>query len=188
MTKGKKIVRKQVIKKTKKPVKHNANAKKVKPAVKHTPTQMSRLEYEQSMMDPRFRAAMIGFNSPMGNAQQYMNHSLHEQEVKNNELTRQVAFQNDLANAKQANMKLKDELSTAKLQYQQEIQAKQLELANQHFQHEMETMHNKHVYDEKISQLNSAIANEKQQYADAQQRWKQKEDKHKAKHDLYIQI
>ena len=148
---------------------------------------MTKLEYEQALTDPRFRAAMQGFNNPANNINQLANHQLHEQETRNNELTRQISFQNDLANAKQQAMRLKSELADTKLQHQQELQTKQLEIANQQHQHELQTMKNKYEYDAKISQLNSALNNEKQQYADAQQRWKQKEEKHKAKHDLQIQ-
>ena len=73
---------------------------------------MSRLEYEQSMMDPRFRAAMMGFNNPVGNAQlQQVNNSLREQETKNNELTRQITAQQEMANMKEHNLRLKTELA-----------------------------------------------------------------------------
>ena len=186
MPKSKRVakkINKKVIKR--KITKHNNNNNDTS---KNAAKPMTKLEYEQALTDPRFRAAMQGFNNPMSNAQQYMNHSLHEQEVKNNELTREIAFQNDLANAKQANMKLKDELSTAKLQHKEEITAKQLELENQRYKYEMDTMQKKHDYDEQISKLNTALANEKQQYADAQARWKQKQEKQRFKRQLLFVV
>ena len=60
-------------------------------------SKMTRLEYEQSMMDPRFRAAMIGFNHPMPQA----NNALREVETKNNELTRQMTLEQELFNQKE---------------------------------------------------------------------------------------
>ena len=54
--------------------------------------QMSKLEYEQSLMDPRFKAAMMGFNNPNNYNQIYSN-ELRRQENKTNELSRQLAYQ-----------------------------------------------------------------------------------------------
>ena len=146
-------------------------------------TNMSRLQYEQSMMDPRFRAAMMGFNNPQGNAQQYMNHALHEQETKNNELTRQVAFQNDLANAKQAYAQLKDEVSTMKIKHAQELSLKNTEMELQRKKLEKEAMTSKWKNEEEIKNLRDETAAERQKYKDAQTRWKQKEDKMKEEHN-----
>ena len=65
---------------------------------------MSKLEYEQALLDPRFRAAMAGFNNPVGNAQlQQVNQALHEKEQKNNEARQLLEAQQKLADAKQEN-------------------------------------------------------------------------------------
>ena len=74
-------------------------AKKIKQTESTKPdvSKMTRLEYEQSMMDPRFRAAMIGFNHPMPQA----NNALREVETKNNELTRQMTLEQELFNQKE---------------------------------------------------------------------------------------
>ena len=57
---------------------------------------MSRLEYEQSMMDPRFKAAMMGFNNPNGYFMPQMQHQIRNLETKNNELTREATYKNDI--------------------------------------------------------------------------------------------
>ena len=146
-------------------------------------SKMSRLEYEQAMMDPRFRAAMMGFNNPANNSSQYMNHALHEQETKNNELTRQISYQNDLANLKQDNARLKNELSTAKIKHAQEVSATNLEMEHQRHKLEKEMMTSKWKHEEEIRNLRDETAAERQKYNDAQTRWKQKEEKMKAEHD-----
>ena len=75
---AKKKIAKKVVKKS---VKHNVNKKtkqnKQSPA-QSAVTQMSKLEYEQAMMDPRFRAAMQGFNNPANNINQVANQQLRE--------------------------------------------------------------------------------------------------------------
>ena len=161
--------------------------KSVKQNVKQNVNPMSKLEYEQALTDPRFRAAMQGFNNPANNINQIANQQLHEQETRNNELTRQISFQNDMAQAKQANLRLKDELSTAKLQHSQELSAKQLELSNQQHKHEMEILSEKWKHNGEILKLNAELAAERQKHQDAQTRWKQKEEKFKAEHDLEMQ-
>ena len=183
MGKGKKIAKKANKKVVKKAVKRN-----VKQTAKPShPQAMSRLEYEQSMMDPRFRAAMQGFNNPANNINQVANQQLHEQETRNNELTRQLSYQHDLATAKQANMKLKNELSTAKIQHQQELSAKNLELEHQRHKLEKEAMVNKWKQDAEISELKNTLEQERQKHADEQTRWQQEKDKKKVEHDLKIQ-
>ena len=64
----KRIVRKRINKR--KQVKND-----VKKDDKKDVSKMTKLEYEQALTDPRFRAAMYGFNNPTNNTQQYMNHA-----------------------------------------------------------------------------------------------------------------
>ena len=168
MTKSKHIAKKKVVKH--KTIKRSKNNNNSNTAAKHSPVPMSRLEYEQSLMDPRFRAAMQGFNNPANNINQLANHQMHEQETRNNELTRQLSFQNDLAQAKQTNLRLQNELSTTKLQHQNENALQQLALANQKHTYEMETIRNKHEFTQKISKLNTDLANQKKTYEEEQQR------------------
>ena len=53
---------------------------------------MSRLEYQQALMDPRFRAAMVGFNGSIGMGSQ-QSAQLRELEQKSNEIMRNINFQ-----------------------------------------------------------------------------------------------
>ena len=151
----KRIVKKRITKKkqVKKQLKPEDNAKK-------DVSNMSRLEYQQAMMDPRFRAAMMGFNNPMPGLNQQMNRELHEKENKNNELTKQITLQADMANLKQKNLELKNQLANDKLTYKDEITKKQAELENMKKQNEIESlqkqqeyMNEKHVQDVEIEKL-----------------------------------
>ena len=64
MGKSKRINKKKIIKHNlKKKIVKNHNNKTEKSS---NETPMSKLEYQQNMMDPRFRAAMMGFNNPNG--------------------------------------------------------------------------------------------------------------------------
>ena len=92
----KRIAKKRVVKK--KVVKKTTNHQGAKGNDKPDVSKMSRLEYEQSMMDPRFRAAMMGFNHPIPQA----NNMLREVETKNNELTRQMSLEDELFKKKRA--------------------------------------------------------------------------------------
>ena len=169
--------------KTKSKVKRIVKKVAKRKIVKRDVSNMTKLEYEQNLMDPRFRAAMMGFNNPQGNAQQYMNHALHEQETKNNELTRQISYQNDLANAKQAYAQLKNEVSTMKIKHAQELPANNLEMERQRKKLEKESMMSKWKNEEEIRNLRNETAAERQKYKDAQTRWKQKEEKMKEEHN-----
>ena len=124
---GKKRIVKKRITKKKVAKKHAQSESKEKSDV----SRMSRLEYEQSMMDPRFRAAMMGFNNPMGGLAQQTNQKLHEQETKNNELTRQITLQQDFANQKEKYIKLKAEKKEQKAQQDAEINKLKNDIQNQ---------------------------------------------------------
>ena len=108
----KRIVRRKAIKEKKnEKVKQEAVKKQDVPSV----AKMSRLEYEQSMMDPRFRAAMMGFNNPIPGMNQ-MNNQLREQETKNNTLTRQINQQIEYENMKRRYIQLQSEEKEKKQQ------------------------------------------------------------------------
>ena len=129
----KRIVKKRITKKkvAKKPAQSESKEKS-------DVSRMSRLEYEQSMMDPRFRAAMMGFNNPMGGLAQQTNQKLHEQETKNNELTRQITLQQDFANQKEKYIKLKAEKKEQKAQQDAEINKLKNDIQNQELQRNLD--------------------------------------------------
>ena len=151
----KRIVKKR-IQKRKQVKKEVKGEKKGVPDISH----MSKLEYEQSMMDPRFRAAMMGFNNPVGNNQlQQVNQALHEKETKNNEMTMLMEAQQKLANVKKEKLKLKE-------------QAKQEKLLNQ----------------EKIHELEEKVAEKDREFKEAQQRHKQEQETANLEHGLKIAL
>ena len=150
----KRIVKKRITKKkqVKKQLKPEYNAKK-------DVSNMSRLEYQQAMMDPRFRAAMMGFNNPMPGLNQQMNRELHEKENKNNELTRQITLQADLANQKEKYIKLKEQkqeegekqrAEIAKLNSDIQIQQMQrkMEIEKEQFMRQVEEIERKQEFNE----------------------------------------
>ena len=172
----KRIIKKRIQKK--KQVKKEL--KKQKPDVSN----MSRLEYEQAMMDPRFRAAMMGFNNPGGNAQiAQMNNSLREQENKNNELTRQITIQQELSNMKQENIKLKGDLNETKRRNDEEVNKMKWQMENQKLQNtlngfNMKIEHQKEVVglQAQIDARRQEIEIEKVKHEEEQKRWKQKQE------------
>ena len=147
---------------------------------------MSKLEYEQALMDPRFRAAMIGFNNPGFNNAYQLNKSLHDKESKNNILTREISLQNDLLNQKQREIKLKDELYETKLKNKEEISKLQYDNAAKLKQSEINSLKQKFKYDTDISTLNSEIADQRRINQEQQKRYEQQEEYSNAKHELLI--
>ena len=131
------IVRKRQLRRA--AVKKNTANKKTEhvtgtPDVSH----MSRLEYEQSMMDPRFRAAMMGFNNPAsGLAAQS---TLREVETKNNELTRQITMQAEIDKQKKEKIRLKNELTTVREQSANEISQLKSQNELERMKHEKELL------------------------------------------------
>ena len=145
--------RKQVKKEVKKDVKNENKEKK-------DVSKMSRMEYEQSMLDPRFRAAMLGFNNPVGNAQlQKINQALHEKEEKNNELTQLMEAKQKLADTEQEQLRLKEQAKQEKIENQLKIQA-----------------------------LQDKVADKDRLFKEAQERHKQEQELMKAEHQLQIGI
>ena len=145
---------------------------------------MSKLEYEQSMMDPRFRAAMMGFNNPASNYNQQISNALHEHENKNNELTRQISVQNEIANYQKANHKLKEQLAQEKMQHQTDITISKLEMGIKRNEFEKQNLQQKFQYDTQIQQLNAQIADQNRIIQEQQQRHNQEQQQLQANHDL----
>ena len=104
---NKKKVKKKIVKKIEK-----TNAKTLPDNLRT----MSKLEYEQSMMDPRFRAAMTGFNQPFPMNQQLNQRmeDLNKRIGDNNQLTNQISLMNEKANLDKKNAELKAELKSTK--------------------------------------------------------------------------
>ena len=101
-------------------------------ATNHNPAEgMSRLEYQQALMDPRFRAAMMGFNGSIGMGSQ-QSAQLRELEQKSNEIMRNINFQEqkaalakDLEEKKKEQRKLEDDYEMKRIndQHNREVDA-----------------------------------------------------------------
>jgi len=109
---------------------------------------MSKLEYQQNLLDPKFRAAMLGFGgfsqSGMSNANQY----LQEHRDKNNELTRKIAVEEERAKLKQDNERLNRELKQNKQQHADELSKLRMEQQKESL--EKETKRQETVFKEKV--------------------------------------
>ena len=121
------------------------------------PQTMSRLEYEQSMMDPRFRAAMMGFNNPVPS--NLMSNSIRELETRNNELARKMIEQ-------QEKDKLKKENEALKEQYQKQLDESKKALEEQKRKSQEERERYKHnetkkqlEYDTKMLKIQTEYQN-----------------------------
>ena len=152
------------------------------------PVAMSRLEYEQSMMDPRFRAVMMGFNNSGGNAQaQQVTQALHDKENRNNELMQQIAKQNELNEAKKKELELKRELDMTKLNNKSKLDAIKAENEIKRLQHEREADSDRKAYEEQISALKNELHISKQKHEKKQAELKQNQELAKTQHELKIQ-
>lgn len=192
------MVKKRIVKKriAKKQAKHATN-NKPKPQNKLQEVkdkiisaaggQMSKLEYEQSLMDPRFRAAMMGFNNPALNMNHQLNKELHERETKNNQLSREIIYQTEMANAKKLNQTLKDELNQNKQQHQSELNKLRVESEIKIKEFEKQALEQKHEYDLKVQQLNNDVNEQKRKNQDQQDRYRQSEENLKLANELEIQ-
>ena len=99
-----------------------------------TKPSMSKLEYEQSMMDPRFRAAMTGFNQPIPVNQQ-MNHMIDDINKRigdNNKLVNQINQINEVNNLKAEKKRLQEQLDDQqrRRQYEDTINKNTEEIIN----------------------------------------------------------
>ncbi len=88
-------------------------------------TKMSRLEYEQSMTDPKFRAlvAGLGLGPPQVNPQiQSRMDEMSKQIQSNNQMTNQLTQLTEVGNLSKKNAQLKAELKSQKEANKSEIQ------------------------------------------------------------------
>lgn len=104
---------------------------------------MSRLEYEQSMMDPRFRAAMAGFGvGQTPGMNQQINQQIDDLNKRlgdNNALTNQIALKEEIFNVEKKNTELKEELKR-KIQEQANEKARfEADLKQQQLQRDLES-------------------------------------------------
>lgn len=152
--------------------------------LKRDVSKMTRLEYEQNLMDPRFRAAMMGFNNPVNSGQMaQVNHALHEKENKNNELTQLLTKQQELTKAKEQEIQLKDELTKTKLNDANRIKELELKAKTEQLQHEKEIQAREHEHEKQITELKNDIAQTKRDYEEEQRRFKQEQELKQTQHD-----
>ena len=122
---------------------------------------MSRLEYEQSMMDPRFRAAMAGFGvgQTTGKNKQInqRNDDLNKRLGDNNALTNQIALKEEIFNVQKKNTELKEELKR-KMQEQANDKARfEAEMKQQQLQRDLESQAKEHEYQKQIREKEMAF-------------------------------
>ena len=151
-------------------------------------TSMSRLEYEQSMMDPRFRAAMMGFNHPIVNNNE--NERMRNIETKNNQLIKQLTVENDINQAKQRELQLKNEIAQQKFDNQSKLTQLQIDLNNERYNREIdalkvknEQMTKQQEYNNQIQNLNNIVETHKRTIQEEQTRHKQQEELLKTEHE-----
>ena len=180
----KRTVRKRINKKKQNVVLSKA---KVKKEEKKDVSKMTKLEYEQSMMDPRFRAAMMGFNNPTNNSQQYMNHALHEKEVKNNQLTQLINKEEELKKAKEEEIRLKDELAKTKAENKDKLRELESKTNTENLLREIDMIQKQAKYDQEMTALKTQMAAQKRDYENEQMRYKQAEELKQIQHDKMIQ-
>ena len=122
---------------------------------------MSRLEYEQSMMDPRFRAAMAGFGvGQTPGMNQQINQRIDDLDKRlgdNNALTNQIALKEEIFNVQKKNTELKEELKR-KMQEQANEKAKfEAEMKQQQLQRDLESQAKEHEYQKQIREKEMAF-------------------------------
>ena len=89
----------------------NVNAKNT---IKNPSIEMSKLEYEQSMMDPRFRAIMSGFNN-LPNITR-MNENINNYKNDNNNLLNNITKAEELHRLKEEHKRLSEKLHNEKME------------------------------------------------------------------------
>lgn len=89
----------------------NVNAKNT---IKNPSIEMSKLEYEQSMMDPRFRAIMSGFNN-LPNITR-MNENINNYKNDNNNLLNNITKAEELHRLKEEHKRLSEKLQNEKME------------------------------------------------------------------------
>ena len=147
---------------------------------------MSRLEYEQSMMDPRFRAAMAGFGvGQTPGMNQQINQRIDDLNKRlgdNNALTNQIALKEEIFNVQKKNTELKEELKR-KMQEQANDKARfEAEMKQQQLQRDLESQAKEHEYQKQIREKEMAFDELKYNTAIESNDMKQKLDEQKRKY------
>ena len=143
---------------------------------------MSRLEYQQALLDPRFRAAMIGFNGSVGMGSQ-QSAQLRELEMKSNDIIRNINFQEQKMNlAKNLEEKKKEQRKLADDYEMERIKNKnykELESIKSKINKiQMQTTHQ-----EAIDPLNDQLSNMKEEDDIRQRERRYKEESFKLKNE-----
>ena len=147
---------------------------------------MSRLEYEQSMMDPRFRAAMAGFGvGQTPGMNQQINQRIDDLNKRlgdNNALTNQIALKEEIFNVQKKNTELKEELKR-KMQEQANDKARfEAEMKQQQLQRDLESQAKEHEYQKQIREKEMAFNELKYNTAIESNDMKHKLDEQKRKY------
>ena len=147
---------------------------------------MSRLEYEQSMMDPRFRAAMAGFGvGQTPGMNQQINQQIDDLNKRlgdNNALTNQIALKEEIFNVQKKNTELKEELKR-KMQEQANDKARfEAEMKQQQLQRDLESQAKEHEYQKQIREKEMAFNELKYNTAIESNDMKRKLDEQKRKY------
>ena len=147
---------------------------------------MSRLEYEQSMMDPRFRAAMAGFGvGQTPGMNQQINQRIDDLNKRlgdNNALTNQIALKEEIFNVQKKNTELKEELKR-KMQEQANDKARfEAEMKQQQLQRDLESQAKEHEYQKQIREKEMAFNELKYNTAIESNDMKRKLDEQKRKY------
>ena len=175
MPKSKRIVKKRI-----------AKRKSTKKTDVKGGTPMTRLEYEQSMMDPRFRAAMYGFNNPVGSQILQANYARQEQENKNNELTRQMTYQNDINNLKKREIELKQEVKNAKQEAKNELDKARHEASIKQLEYDHNLAMEKKFHDRDITELTNQNKQLKREIEEEQKRHNQEQELLEKTHQQHL--
>jgi len=158
---------------------------------------LSKLEYQQNLLDPKFRAAMVGFGgfpfpqSGMSNANQY----LQEHREKNNELTREMAYKQDMAvikekyhELKRQNKALNDQLTRdtqiQRQTHQNEDLTNQLETKKKRHEEDMMFHEDIHLKNTQIKDLQRKEENQKRKHQQQKQKLEQDDKIKKLNNDI----
>jgi len=191
-----KKIQKDKAKKKKKDKKDKETHDKVKAAIEGG---MSKLEYQQNLLDPKFRAAMVGFGgfpfsqSGMSNANQY----LQEHREKNNELTREMAFKQDMAKLQQENKDLQRQTKSLNKELKRQEKERIAKQQNEDLQNELTQARKTYQENTKLAEANRKLQNEidhykrklnkeKRKLENEQNTFNLQEKKSKVEHDLSI--
>ena len=150
---------------------------------------MSKLEYEQAMMDPRFRAAMTGFNQPLPMNQQLNQRmeDLNKRIGDNNQLTNQISLMSEKANLDKKNAELKAELKNTRQRIIDDNAKLRAEMESERMKREMELMKQQQIRDQEYKELKNKVEEQKRIIQDQQLKFKHKQEKHDKEHQLMME-